>query len=598
MQLKRLIAKFSLPLLEKELTEQAARRRTYIVRTLYACFLFLTALLFFYQMLEASAASPLAVLGQGRSMFAVLVGTQFAGIYLFMPAMTCGVITQEKERSSLQLLFLTRLGPWTILFEKLLGRLVPMFGFLILSLPLLAFAYTLGGVSTEMIVSEVWLLVLASIQMGTLAIACSAFCRTTVGAFMGSYVIAFLMFFGPYFGWMLLYLALYTAGAEPDQILQQFAPKVFSVQLFPLLMFPFFGPAMLLWQSAVPGGLGALGLGIHSAIILTVSGISLLVARKCVVSRAFLPPENLLLVFFQSLDRRKPRTAGVVLNRDPSDLPDDAPVAWRETTKRALGRPRYLVRLLMLIELPLLIFLTLLSVDADGVVSRILLALTVLIAWLLATLVVSVQSATLIAGERSHQTLEVLCTTPLSGRSIVLQKFSGVRRLMLVLAVPLATLFLFENWLKLSHRGRQMGPGENYSQTIYLVCSALSIAVYLPLTAWLALFMGLRVRTQVRAIISSMGSSVAWCVLPFIFIVLPLSIALAGTGGTSGTIMCAQLTSPASIVFMNEFDDNDFLKNPLLAMIFNFGFYAGATLVLRHLCLKHADRWLGRADTK
>ena len=44
---------------------------------------------------------------------------------------------------------MTRLGPFTILFEKLLSRLVPMFTFLLLSLPLMAFAYSLGGVSTR-----------------------------------------------------------------------------------------------------------------------------------------------------------------------------------------------------------------------------------------------------------------------------------------------------------------------------------------------------------------------------------------------------------------------------------------------------------------
>jgi hypothetical protein len=180
----------------------------------------------------------------------------------------------------------------------------------------------------------------------------------------------------------------------------------------------------------------------------------------------------------------------------------------------------------------------------------------------------------------------------------VLQKFLGVRRLMLVLAVPLATLFLYEDWLKRIHRGGNMGSGENYSTTIYLLCSALSIAVYLPLTAWLAIFVGIRARSQVRAIIASMGSSVAWCILPFIFIVMPLSIALEGQGDTSEVIMCAQLTSPASIVFMSEFDDHDFLRNPLPVLAVNFAFYCAATLVLRHQCLKHADRWLGRADTK
>ena len=145
MQFSRLVAYVGLPLLAKELLEQAARKRTYIVRVVYAALLFFAASLFFYETLKVGTASPLAVLGRGKDLFAILVGLQFAGIYSFMPAMTCAVLTHEKERASLQLLFLTRLGPWTILFEKLTSRLIPMFGFLLLSLPLLAFAYTLGG---------------------------------------------------------------------------------------------------------------------------------------------------------------------------------------------------------------------------------------------------------------------------------------------------------------------------------------------------------------------------------------------------------------------------------------------------------------------
>src|SRR6516165_7193237 len=171
-----------LPLLAKELLEQAARKRTYIVRAVYAALLFSSAYLFFYETLQVGVASPLAVLGRGREMLRTLIGLQFAGIYAVMPAITCGVLTQEKERASLQLLFLTRLGPWTILFEKLLSRVVPMLGFLLLSLPLLAFAYTLGGVSLESLGAGVWMLLLAMIQMGTLALACSAWFRSTGGA--------------------------------------------------------------------------------------------------------------------------------------------------------------------------------------------------------------------------------------------------------------------------------------------------------------------------------------------------------------------------------------------------------------------------------
>jgi len=119
----RLLPNLGLPLLGKELVEQAARKRTYVVRVVYAALLFFAAYFFFYESLKVGRVSPLAALGRGQQMFTALVVLQFIGIYLFMPAITCGVLTQEKVRASLQLLFLTRLGPWTILFEKLLGRL-------------------------------------------------------------------------------------------------------------------------------------------------------------------------------------------------------------------------------------------------------------------------------------------------------------------------------------------------------------------------------------------------------------------------------------------------------------------------------------------
>jgi len=64
---------------------------------------------------------------------------------LFMPAITCSVITAEKERNPFGLLLLTRLSPWTILLEKLLSRLVPMLSFLPPPPPLMGFAYAVGG---------------------------------------------------------------------------------------------------------------------------------------------------------------------------------------------------------------------------------------------------------------------------------------------------------------------------------------------------------------------------------------------------------------------------------------------------------------------
>ncbi|WP_230685503.1 hypothetical protein, partial [Streptococcus pneumoniae] len=75
-----------------------------------------------------------------------------------MPAMSVGAITLEKEKNTLTLLFLTRLGPWTILFEKYLARVVNMASYLLITLPLFGIAYSLGGVTQLELWSALWTL--------------------------------------------------------------------------------------------------------------------------------------------------------------------------------------------------------------------------------------------------------------------------------------------------------------------------------------------------------------------------------------------------------------------------------------------------------
>ena len=428
-----------LPLLGKELIEQAARKRTYVVRVVYATLLFLAAFLFFYETLSVGKANPLAMLGSGREMLMTLVGLQFAGIYAFMPAMMCSVVTHEKERASLQLLFLTRLGPWTILFEKFLSRLIPMLGFLILSLPLLAFAYTLGGISPEFLAGSVWVLLLATIETGTLALACSAFCRTTVGAFIWSYLALVIMFFGPAIGSL---VAWSVTGKSFGQWLEEFGFDRMTWE--PVLTLPFFGPVAVFGPNIFR--LSALPLVVHSVMALGASGVFLIAARLCVVRRAFLPSNNVMLSVFKRLDRIFLRlndnalTRGFVLVGDTAPLPGDDPVAWRETAKRSLGKAQYLLRVFIALEIPVAVLCVLVVGSANR--GDVLGALLVPV-WGIVVLILAAQSASLIAGERSHQTLDVLCATPLAGADIVRQKFRSVRRLMLVLAVPLFTVFGF-----------------------------------------------------------------------------------------------------------------------------------------------------------
>lgn len=588
----RLSSRFGLPLLAKELVEQAARKRTYVLRVLYASLLFAISYLAFYEVWRMSRANPLAVLGHGREIFSVLVGLQFAGIYLFMPAITCGVLTQEKERNSLMLLFLTRLGPWAIVFEKLLSRLITMVCFLLLSLPLLAFAYSLGGISAEYLWSGVWMLGVAMLQMGTLALACSAWFRTTIGAFVSSYLIALSLFFGPAFAWPVL---TWNSTPNSSPLLQSLVTAgVYEYAGQPLFLF--FAPAQFF-----SGGTGTADIRVlllRSVPMLVASLVCVVLARVFVVRRAFVPPGNLVLGFFKQVDGLFKRlnnnrvTRGIVLIGDKSSLPDHDPVAWRETTKRSLGRARYLFRIFLAIEAPLTVVCALIA-TLEGSANLEVLSLILFLLWIVATLIVSVSAASLIAGERSHQTLDVLATTPLTGREIVLQKFRGVKRLMSVLCVPFLTLFLFCAWwrsgLSSTVFGRSFDPG------LYLVCSALSVGIYLPLVAWLSFFIGLRVRTQARAIIGSLGAIVGWCVLPIVFIYIPFVILLGGSPDLAILLLC----SPATIIPFNEFVAiAELCDFPWVAVVFNFLIYGGALIVLRAVCLRYADQFLGRTESQ
>ncbi len=591
-------AKFALPLLSKELIEQAARKRTYVIRVVYAALLFLSSFVFFFDILRVGSSSPLAVLGKGREMFETLVYLQFAGVYLFMPAITCGVVTLEKERASLPLLFLTRLGPWTIVVEKLLSRVIPMLGFLLLSLPLLAFAYTLGGISAVQIASAMWMLCLTVLQMGTVALLCSAYFRTTVGAFIGSYLVGLLMLFGPILPW----LVAEALGMPVNRILNSFTTGP-GIVFVPVFILPFCGFAM--WIDG-PGAFRFAShfwpLTVQSGLILTASGLCLVLARRYLVRRAFVPPRNILLGMFKAIDRGYHRlndnrlTRGIVLGGMETWIPEGEPVAWRETQKRSLGRVRYLVRVFVALEIPVAVLCFFVAFPGGG--SRQsdpdIMAGMLFILWGIAVLMVAVQSASLIAGEKSHQTLDVLCTTPLTGREIVLQKYRAVSRLMGVLLAPFFTIFYFHCAMKwnMGSFGYQR---REFDLPLYLACSLLTVAIYLPMVAWLSIAAGLKFRTQVRAIIGATGGLVVWCVAPLLLVTMPLAIYFRSPGfAYRHHIAFTALLSPATIIPINESDKLHEFGSPWGALLVNVVFYGAILLAARSLCLRHADRWLGR----
>ncbi len=95
---------------------------------------------------------------------------------------------------------------------------------------------------------------------------------------------------------------------------------------------------------------------------LLTSVVCLLFARWSLVRRAIPSRRQWIMKALRGLDRFFHRinqnrvTQSRVLIQDNEPLPIDAPIAWRETKKRAFGTLRYLIRMLILIEVPTAFF--------------------------------------------------------------------------------------------------------------------------------------------------------------------------------------------------------------------------------------------------
>ena len=590
---RRLIRSFGLPLLLKELQEQSSRRRTWIVRSLYASLLFGTAGWAFLDDFVRRFRRPLDWLGRGDDVLEVVVVVQFLGIFLFLPAMTAGALTQEKERNSLGLLFLTSLGPSTLLIEKLASRLVSMASFLLLSLPLLMVAYALGGVSQHHVYSAVWLLGVTTLQVSCISLMCSAWFRTTVGAFIASYMVGFVVLLaGPFYYAIHIEILKFR---QPDPFLQ----VLHELGLLSEGSEACLGLTFLVYTFVEEAENNPFWkIVMHSLPALSTAMACLVLARVFIVRRAFIPSRNVLLSIFRWLDRRLMAwndrfAAGVILSADRESLPEDDPVAWRETSRKSLGTVRYLVRVLLVLQLPALVvcFMVFMSGTAGSTEP---LSAVLVVLWPLVLVMISATSTSLFGSERTGQTLDVLLTTPISATELVKQKFRGVRRLMLVLSVPLLTVVFFES----VYRFEFAGPAGPYlypyrfapSPAAYAIGSLLSIVIYLPLIAWFSLWVGMWCRSQGRAIITALAGLVGWCSLPAL-LVAPLVDHYDYYHHTGLSLLF--LFSPAAFIPMNEFNEMPFAWTML---VLNFLVYGGFLFLFRWLCLAHAPRWLGRME--
>src|SRR6185503_20839748 len=306
-------------------------------------------------------------------------------------------ITRERERNCLDLLVLTDLSPWDIIFQKLLSRCVPMATCLTLSLPLLAVSMAYGGVTADMVWSGAYALMVFCLQVGAISLFLSTDSANASSALLTNY--ACLPIHGILLTGAGLYLGSLVTGMKWDD-----AGALSGFARIGVLVPPF----LLVGGQAPP---------FYWTVLLTIPAVIsaclyLIAAHRTLVRVAFSNPREPVEPSFKLAEvpaRRALRAGGL------GGLPLLEPVAWRELSSELMAQIRKVFLVTLCLNFPPVLLITctmgVARQDEDGGPGAAFPWLVGLL-FLLAAGTLALMAASTFARERAGQTLDVFLTAP------------------------------------------------------------------------------------------------------------------------------------------------------------------------------------------
>lgn len=133
------------PVTLKELRIGLRERRIFILQTVYLCFLLLVSLMYLPSMFVTPNSEQLAE--RGKEFFFLLFGLQLMLLLVTAPALTCGSLSSERERHSLDMVLASRITSGQLVSGKLGFAAYCLILLLSSALPLASICFFLGGVT-------------------------------------------------------------------------------------------------------------------------------------------------------------------------------------------------------------------------------------------------------------------------------------------------------------------------------------------------------------------------------------------------------------------------------------------------------------------
>jgi ABC-type transport system involved in multi-copper enzyme maturation permease subunit len=132
----------------------------------------------------------------GQGLFLYLVIFQMILLAFITPALTAGAISSERERQTIDLLFVTKLPAFSILWGKLLASMSFVLLLLLLSVPIFSLVFLFGGIELDQVAEAFLVTAVSALTLGIIGIACSTAFRRTLPATVSAYGAAFILLAG------------------------------------------------------------------------------------------------------------------------------------------------------------------------------------------------------------------------------------------------------------------------------------------------------------------------------------------------------------------------------------------------------------------
>jgi ABC-2 type transport system permease protein len=194
--MSRVAAAFWNPIVAKEYRSRMRTWRSPLAMMVYVVLIAGLGYAMFSSMARSNSGFAGSAPNYGLTLFKYLVVFQMVLITLVTPALTAGAISSERERQTIDLLFVTRIPPFSIIWGKLLASMSFVVLLLLLSVPIFSLVFLFGGIELDQVLYSFLVTIVAALALGLIGIAFSTSLRRTLAATVASYMAAFLLVFG------------------------------------------------------------------------------------------------------------------------------------------------------------------------------------------------------------------------------------------------------------------------------------------------------------------------------------------------------------------------------------------------------------------